>query len=138
MSITIPGLRAAVTHAKHAGQSPKQLKQHIADLTADNGELIGDNQDLVCQFTQAIISGCQDRARIAQLETDLNTAVDEVKRLQRKVIRSAAEHERLRQAVINARPRITQVDTQLVRPYAPVVAMPYVSPLDYDTPAPAA
>lgn len=60
---------------------------------------------------------------------DLADAVAEIKRLQNKVIRAEADKARLRQAVVDARPRITVVDTQLVRPYAPVVVLPYTSPV---------
>jgi hypothetical protein len=70
-------------------------------------------------------------SRIRQLEADLAAAVFEIKRLQQKVWRDAADKQRLRQAVIDARPRITQVDTQLVRPFAPEVVLPYVSPVPH-------
>lgn len=135
MSITIPGLRRtgreAVVVARHAGQTPTQLKEHIARLTVDNATVTEANELLVCDLMRAMIRVCQDAARIVELEAELKTAVGEVKRLQQKTIRDAANVERLRQAVINARPRITVVDTQLVRPYAPEVVLPYVSPVPH-------
>lgn len=67
---------------------------------------------------------------LSGMRLDLKQAVAEIRRLQRQVIRDAAEKERLRQAVVDSRPRIRVVDTQLVRPYAPVVQLPYVSPAD--------
>lgn len=91
-----------------------------------------DNEQLVCEFTRAVVRGCQDTIRIAGLEQQLAVAVAEVKRLQQRVIRDAADKARLRQAVIAARPRITVVQTDLVRPYAPVVVLPYISPLPVD------
>ena len=133
--LTIPGLRRTaretIAAAKHAGQTPTQLKQTIARLTVDNETVTAANEDLVCELMRAMIRVVQDATRIAELDTELKAAVAEVKRLQQKVIRSAAEQERLRQAVIDARPRINQMDTQLVRPFAPEVVLPYVSPVPY-------
>lgn len=67
---------------------------------------------------------------LSGVRLDLEQAVAEIRRLQRQHIRDAADKQRLRQAVLDARPRIRVVDTQLVRPYAPVVQLPYVSPAD--------
>lgn len=83
-------------------------------------------------MSTAFLRGCQDSMRIAQLEADRDAAVAEVKRLQGKVIRSAAEQERLRQAVINARPRITEVVQRLDRPYVSHVQVPYPVPVGRD------
>lgn len=135
MSLTIPGLRRTaretVVVAKHAGQTPTQLKEHIARLTVDNETVTAANEDLVSELMRAMIRVCQHATRIAELDTELAAAVSEVKRLQQKTIRDAANLERLRQAVVDARPRITVVDTQLVRPYAPEVVLPYVSPVPH-------
>lgn len=129
MSITIPGLRTARSLARHAGQTPTQLKTALDQLADDNAVLIGANEDFVCMLATAVVRGCQDSARIAQVEAERDAAVAEVKRLQRQVWRDAANTERLRKAVVDARPRITQMDTQLVRPFAPEVVLPYVSPV---------
>ncbi|QIP87588.1 hypothetical protein GLX30_30195 [Streptomyces sp. Tu 2975] len=67
---------------------------------------------------------------LSGIRYDLEQAVAEIRRLQRQRIRDAADKQRLRQAVIDARPRIRVIDTQLVRPYAPVVQLPYTSPAD--------
>jgi hypothetical protein len=122
VSITIPGLRTARSLARHAGKTPTQLKTELDQLADDNAVLTGDREDMVCALTRAGI-------RIGDLEAELAAAVAEVRQLQRRVWRDAANVARLRQAVINARPRITVVDTQLVRPFAPEVALPYVSPV---------
>lgn len=130
-TFTIPGLRTVRTLAKHAGKTPTELKADIARLETDNAAAIAGNEDLVCALASAVVRGCQDSMRIAQVETELAAAVREIKRLQDRTCRDAANLERLRQAVINARPRITVVDTQLVRPYAPEIVLPYVSPVPH-------
>ena len=134
-TFTLPGLRRTaretIAGARHAGQTPTQLKQTIARLTVDNETVTAANEDLVCELMRATIRVCQHATRIAELDTELKTAVAEVKRLQDKTIRDAADKQRLRQAVLDARPRITQMDTQLVRPFAPEVVLPYVSPVPY-------
>jgi len=104
--------------------------ERIAQLAYDNETLMQANELLVCELTRAVIRACQDSTRIAALAADLEQAVTEIRRLQRQTIRDAADKERLRQAVVDSRPRIKVVDTQLVRPYAPVVQLPYVSPVD--------
>lgn len=103
--------------------------ERIAQLAYDNETLIGANEDLVCELTRAVVRACQDSMCLARLETDYLAAVKEIRRLQQKTIRDAANLEHLRQAVVDARPRIRIVDTQLVRPYAPVVVLPYISPV---------
>jgi polyribonucleotide nucleotidyltransferase len=122
VSIAIPGFSRP--HAKHRATSPADTVQQ------QRKQLVGAAQYIARQ----------DR-RIADLEAQLadiepkaaerDAAVAELQRLQQRAIRDAADKERLRQAVINARPRITAVDTQLVRPFAPEVVLPYVSPVPY-------
>jgi hypothetical protein len=123
---------ATVSRGKHtAAYRIADLEAQLAQASADNQALIGANEDLVCELTRAVIRSCQDEMRIAVAEEENGRLKARVKELSDKVIRGAAEHARLRQAVINARPRITKVDTQLVRPYAPAVVLPYVSPVPY-------
>lgn len=45
------------------------------------------------------------------------------------IIRQRADLARLRQALIQARPRIHIVPSQMVRPYAPEVVLPFVPPV---------
>ncbi|MEV8523218.1 hypothetical protein AB0451_03520 [Streptomyces sp. NPDC052000] len=120
-----------VRRAKHAGQTPAQLKDQIRRLLADNAALTAATTDLECAVSRALLNACRDEMRIAQAETERDAAVAEVRRLQRRVIRDAADLTRLRQAVINARPRITQVPSEMVRPYSPDVVLPYVSPVPH-------
>lgn len=135
-TFTIPGLRRTaretVVAAKHAGQTPTQLKQHIARLTVDNETVTAANEDLVCELMRAMIRVCQHATRIAELDTELKAAGGEIKQLQQKVIRDAADKERLRQAVINARPRITYTVQALDRPYVSHVQLPYPVPTGRD------
>lgn len=51
-------------------------------------------------------------------------AVAEIRRLQDQVIRQAADKERLRQAVVNARPRITAVAARAEEPMSPAGVLP--------------
>jgi len=94
-TFTIPGLRKAVVVAKHAGQTPGQLKQRIAELDADNRALTADTEDLTCALSTAFLRGCQDSMRIAQAEAERDAAVAEVRRLQATVTQQGAEHQRL-------------------------------------------
>ncbi|WP_328313140.1 hypothetical protein OG432_24675 [Streptomyces sp. NBC_00442] len=130
MTLTLPW-QATISRARHAGQTPTQLKDQIAKLLADNRMLIGETSDLNCAVHKALMNSLRDEMRIAQAERERDAAVAEVRRLQSKVIRAGAEQERLRQAVIQARPRITEVPCELVRPYSPDVVLPYVSPVPY-------
>ncbi|MFD9222040.1 hypothetical protein ACFWDI_18960 [Streptomyces sp. NPDC060064] len=132
MSITIPSLRTVRTLARHAGKTPGQLKETIARLTDDNAELTAAAEDLTCAMSTAFLRGCQDSMRIARLEAELAAAVAEVKQLQQKTYRDAANLQRLRQAVINARPLITSVTQRLDRPYVSHVQLPYPVPVGRD------
>jgi len=97
----------------------------------DNRQLTAANEDLVCELARSIIRECQTGMRAAELDAENKALKARVKELAHKVIRGAAEQQRLRQAVVNARPRIREVPTDLVRPYSPVVQLPYVSPVPY-------
>ncbi|MBR8638686.1 hypothetical protein KEF29_03575 [Streptomyces tuirus] len=108
-----------------------ELRTRAERAEDDNRQLIAANEDLVGELTRSIVRECQTSIRAAAAEAENEALKRRVKELSGKVCRSAAEQQRLRQAVINARPRITQVDTQLVRPYSPVVCLPYASPVPY-------
>ena len=128
MSLT---LLARGTGTRRAEDRIAELEARLTQVEADNVALTAANEDLVCDLTRAVVRSCQDGIRIAELETENKAMLTGIKQLQGKVIRAGAEHQRLRQAVINARPRIREVDTQLVRPYSPVVVLPYVSPVPH-------
>ena len=133
MTITLPW-QGTGSRARHAGQTPAQLKDQIRQLLADNATVIADNSDLNCAVHRALTNSMQDAMLIAQLQAERDLAVAQVRALQRRVIADAAHLARLRQAVINARPRITPVPCELVRPYSPDVVLPYVSPVPYRDP----
>lgn len=136
-TFTIPGLhgktRAAVTVAKHAGQSSKQLKQHIAAVDADNRALIAASENDARDIHTALIRGCQDAIALAAALTENQQLKTRVKELGDKVIRAEADKQRLRQAVINARPRITYTVQRLDRPYVSHVQVPYPVPGSRET-----
>lgn len=90
-----------------------------------------DNRQLRAELHTALVRGCQDSMLIARLKEQLAGAVVGIRKTQHDLIRAKAEQERLRVAVVNARPRIREVDTQLVRPYSPIVVLPYVSPVPW-------
>lgn len=83
----------------------------IRDLEKRVDELAAENDELLC----AVGRGTIDRAKLAGAN--------------RRIIRQAADIARLRQAVINARPRITVVDSPLDRPYVAGVPIPYPVPV---------
>jgi hypothetical protein len=62
------------------------------------------------------------------LKQDYEAAVAEIRRLQECVIRQAADKERLRQAVVNARPRITRVAAPADEPLSPAGVLPLTVP----------
>lgn len=121
MSFAI-SIRAA---GRHSRTNP-ELRARRAE--ADNVQLIATIEDQARDLHTALIRGCQDAMRIAWLEEQRAGLVAHCRDLSHKTIRARAEQARLRQAVINARPRIREVPTDLVRPYSPVVCLPYVSP----------
>jgi hypothetical protein len=101
----------------HHGAAPSELRTQLDDVT--------------CDLTRAIIAGCSDRMNLTITQHDLQTAVAEIRRLHRRVIRAEADKKRLRQAVINARPRITVAVQRLDRPYiAQVQTTPYPLPAE--------
>ncbi|MEU2924148.1 hypothetical protein ABZ636_03675 [Streptomyces sp. NPDC007251] len=124
MSIAI-SVRAA---GRHSATNP-ELRARRAE--ADNIQLIARIEDLERDLHTALIRGCQDAMLIARQREQLAGLAAHCRELTHKTIRAQAEQERLRRAVVNARPRIRQVDTDLVRPFSPVVALPYVSPVDH-------
>jgi hypothetical protein len=123
VSIAIPS-RAAGRHSR----ANADVRARRAE--ADNAVLIAVVEDLERAAHAALIRGCQDAMLIAQQRDQLAGMAAHCRELTHKTIRAQAEQKRLRQAVINARPRIREVPTDLVRPYSPVVVLPYVSPVD--------
>jgi hypothetical protein len=126
MSLTI------ATRGRHtAAEVIAHLRGQVRDVEMDNRLLVRDGQAMAADLHTALIRGCQDAMLIAQLRAE-NAAVKAAnEEWRRTTIRAKAEQDRLRQAVINARPKLHPVPTDLVRPFAPVVVLPYVSPVPY-------
>jgi hypothetical protein len=107
------------------------LEARLAQAEADNQTLIATNETLVCELTRTILSASEYSIRSAVAEEENVRLKARVRELADKVIRGAGEQARLRQAVVNARPRITVVDTQMVRPYITGFRLPYLSAIPY-------
>lgn len=125
MSLTV------IAGGRHRAATRAELEARIRQLESDKAALQRANDQLACDLTRSILRASQDAMWRAQADEENGRLKKRVRELGDKVIRGAAEHARLRQAVINARPRIREVPTELVRPFAPVVQLPYVSPVPY-------
>lgn len=93
--------------------------------------LEAENTDLTCKLVALAgqVDLLQQQLDTAGIELsgvrlDLKTAVAEIRDLQQRVIRDAAEKERFRQALVNARPRFTEVPATVERPTAPDSVLP--------------
>lgn len=125
----------AITVKAVGRHSPANAELRARRAEADNRQLIAAVEDREQELHTALIRGCQDAMLIARQKEQLAGMAAANRELRHKTIRAQAEQERLRRAVVNARPRIREVDTQMVRPYSPVVVLPYVSPVDQPDPA---
>ena len=105
------------------------LRRHARSVEADNQQLVAAVEDREAEIHTALIRGCQDAMANAQLRAENTALKRRVKELGDKVIRAGAEHQRLRQAVINARPRIGVAVQRLDRPYVSHVQVPYPVPV---------
>ncbi|GHD70472.1 hypothetical protein GCM10010317_077830 [Streptomyces mirabilis] len=125
-------MSATVTVRRHrAPDRIAELEACIAQLEGEKAALEKANDQLACDLTRTVIRASQDAMWRAQADEENGRLKARVKELGDKVIRAGAEQERLRQAVINARPKIREVPSAMVRPFAPVVVLPYVSPVPY-------
>ena len=100
--------------------------------------LEAENTDLTCKLVALagqvdLLQGQLDTAGIelSGMRLDYETAVAEIRRLQQRVIDDAADkarlqadNERLRQALLNSRPRISVVASPAARPTAPDSVLP--------------
>lgn len=115
-----------VTGKHRAADRIPQLEGEIRDLQATI-------EELTCELTRTLLRGMQDATLLAEARTENTELIARVKQLNNKVIRAGAEHARLRQAVVNARPRIAVTEQRLDRPYVSHVQIPYpvrVQPAD--------
>ncbi|WP_432077756.1 hypothetical protein [Streptomyces sp. YPW6] len=101
----------------------------IDELAARVRELEAENESLTCELTRTLLRGMRDATALAEQRTINQELIDRVEELNARVIRDGAEKRRLRQAVINARPRITEVVQRLDRPYVSHVQVPYPVPV---------
>ncbi|MFI9598862.1 hypothetical protein ACIHCX_03105 [Streptomyces sp. NPDC052043] len=107
------------------------LRAYTRQVEDDNRQLSTANEQQAGELHTALVRGCQDAMYIARLECEHVALLAANENLRHATIRAKAEQERLRRAVVNARPRIREVPTDLVRPYSPVVELPYVAPVPH-------
>ncbi|MCX4809066.1 hypothetical protein OG601_46970 [Streptomyces sp. NBC_01239] len=109
------------------------LRGQVRELKADKLQLAANAYRADDEIHTALIRGCQDAMLIAQLRAE-NTAVKKAnEEWRRTVIRAKAEQERLRRAVVNARPKISVAVQPLDRPYISHVQFPYPVPVGQST-----
>ncbi|MEU1663643.1 hypothetical protein ABZ547_08505 [Streptomyces sparsogenes] len=94
-------------------------------------QLEAENTDLTCRLVALagqvdLLQGQLDTAGIALTGawSDLEKAVDEIRRLQQQHIDDTVRVARLRRDLHNARPRITEVPAQAERPTEPDSVLP--------------
>ena len=104
---------------------------YVQQLEAENLALQRENEQLACDLTRTVIRASQDAMWRAQADEENGQLKKANNELRHTVVRAKAEQERLRRAVVAARPKYIQVPTDLVRPFSPVVCLPYVSPVPY-------
>lgn len=110
-------LTSARSAAKHRSKTPAELRQELDSMTCHFTELGMAYLTLrnLLDETGIELSGAKlDRDRIADLLAKRN----------RQVIRQEADIARLRQAVIQARPKITFATAPRVPPFAPLETIP--------------
>jgi hypothetical protein len=107
---------------KRRGMTSAEKDAEIDRLNALADALNTENVQLICASARSGIT-------IAAQATELELAAKVLKHWAAKVVRAEAEHRRLRAAVIAARPRITEVPSAMVRPYAVGIPVPYPVPL---------
>ncbi|MEV6854798.1 hypothetical protein AB0M89_13425 [Streptomyces microflavus] len=123
MSLTHPS-------GKHrADDRIDDLASQVRKLDAQVRDLEAQIESLTCELTRTLLRGMQEATALAEQRTTNQELIARVKELGNRVIRDGAEKERLRQAVINARPRITEVVQRLDRPYVSHVQVPYPVPV---------
>ena len=98
-----------------------RLEVENTDLTCKLVALAGENDTLERQLDTAGIE-------LSGTRLDLEDAVAEIRRLQEQHIDDAIENARLRQALHNARPRISIVASPVERPFAPDSVLPPTAP----------
>lgn len=100
----------------------------VAELRAENARLTAENSDLTCAVVG--LTTKLDTAGIALTGawSDLEKAVDEIRRLQQQHIDDTIRVARLRRDLRNAQPRITAAPTHADRPRDPSGVLPLLVP----------
>lgn len=100
----------------HRGGSPAEIRRE-----SEKAERIN------CELTRAIVKADGKNERLAAENEALK---DRVKELGDRVVRQSADLARLRQALIQARPKVHVMPSRLDRPYVPAaVQVPYPVPV---------
>lgn len=106
---------------KHRTATVAEKDDQIEQLTAALAESERARQATAADLTAALTREAAKDHRLKLADALLKTWAG-------KVVRAEAEQRRLRQAVINARPRITHAEPPLVPPYA-ALSLPYPVPV---------
>lgn len=106
---------------KHRTATFAEKDHQIEQLTAALAESERAHQATAADLDAALAREAAKDRRLADADARLKTWAG-------KIVRVEAEHRRLRQAVINARPRITYAEPPLVPPYA-ALSLPYPVPV---------
>lgn len=111
MSLNVPFTRGK---GSHRALTLTEANDRIRDLEEQLQKVTAENDRLLCAVGRGAITA------------------EKLDKANRRIIRQAADLARLRQAVINARPRITKVPA-LARPYVAAVPIPYPVPVGRST-----
>lgn len=122
------------TAGRHrAADKVAELEAELAEARAAIVVLQASNEQLAHDLTRTVIRASQDAMWRAQSDEENGRLKARVRELADKVIRGGAEQARLRQAVINARPKIGVAVQALDRPYVSHVQVPYPVPVGKST-----
>ena len=126
MSMTATGKHRA---GDRIAELEAQVHELEAQLKTQAAERQAAEESLTCELTRTLLRGMQDATALSEARAENEQLLARVKEYGDKVIRAGAEQARLRQAVINARPRITVAVQRLDRPYVSYVQLPYPVPV---------
>lgn len=126
MSMTAAGKHRA---GDRIAELEARVRELEAQLKTQAAERQATEESLTCELTQSVLRGMRDATVLCETQAENTALKARVKEYGDKVIRAGAEKERLRQAVINARPRITTAVQRLDRPYVSYVQIPYPVPV---------
>ncbi|MFJ4785069.1 hypothetical protein [Streptomyces sp. NPDC088794] len=123
-----------IAGGRHTGRFINtRLRRQVRELDDHNAHLVAGVEQREADLYTALLRGCQDAMLIAQLRAENEAVKAANEELRHTVIRAKAEQERLRRAVINARPKIGVAVQQLDRPYVSHTQIPYPVPVGQST-----